>query len=70
MPRSRQIAFTSRSDDFVNTAPLGLFGEIVTTARVRLVMARSIASSAQLIPLVGRHADRPAAGHLDRPSRD
>jgi hypothetical protein len=36
--------FTSRSAASEYTAPVGLFGETVTTARVRGVIAASIAS--------------------------
>ncbi len=45
MPRSRHSAFTARRLRSCSTAPLGLFGEIVTIARVRAVIAAAIAST-------------------------
>ena len=43
-----------------STAPVGLLGEIVTIARVRGVMAASMASRSELIARVGRDDHRPA----------
>ena len=45
MPRSRQSALIARSASSLKTAPLGLFGDTVTIARVRSVIAARSASS-------------------------